>query len=243
MNEQYMADFMAVFSAVERWGPGSDQDTLKALQSLQIQPQHILDIGCGKGFATRILAQHTLADIVAVDNEPAALSELQHYAETHNITNRIKAVSASMTELPFASNTFDLIWCEASAYIMGFEQALQQWRPLLKDNGYLVISDLLWLTRQPSAEATNFWLAEYPDMQDLDERLSQIESAGYVRLDHFTLSEQAWRDYYVPVKARVAELKSEMPNSVALADIEREIAIFEQHLGEFGYQMFVLQAK
>ena len=80
-------------------------------------------------------------------------------------------------------------------------------------------------------------------MQGLDERLSQIESAGYVRLDHFTLSEQAWRDYYVPVKARVAELKPEMPNSVALADIEREIAIFEQHLGEFGYQMFVLQAK
>ncbi|MEI8633528.1 hypothetical protein P4S72_18590 [Vibrio sp. PP-XX7] len=59
-------------------------------------------------------------------------------------------------------------------------------------------------------------------------------------VDHFTLSEKAWIDYYQPLKERVAEVKTSMPDSTAIADLEREIAIYERYLGEFGYHMFVL---
>ena len=68
-----------------------------------------------------------------------------------------------------------------------------------------------------------------------------LSEAGFDVLDHFTSSEQAWHDYYQPLKARVAEVKASMPNSNAIADIEREIAIYEGYLGEFGYHMFVLR--
>lgn len=78
MNEhdQYMADFMTVFQRLERWGPSTDVDTLKALSTLPTIPTKIIDIGCGKGFSTRLLAKHTQAQIVAVDNEQSALDEL-----------------------------------------------------------------------------------------------------------------------------------------------------------------------
>jgi hypothetical protein len=56
-----------------------------------------------------------------------------------------------MTEMPFTQGSFDLIWAEASAYIMGVEQALEQWRPYLSDEGYLVISDLVWLSKNPQS--------------------------------------------------------------------------------------------
>jgi len=39
----YMADFMKVFSTLERWGPGSDADTLRALQQVPGKPQRIAD--------------------------------------------------------------------------------------------------------------------------------------------------------------------------------------------------------
>lgn len=240
-DDQYMADFMAVFSGVERWGPGSDDDSLRALRAVAHTPQRIVDIGCGKGFATRLLAQHTRAHITAVDNEPGALQALQQYLDQQGLSPRVQCVNASMTALPFGQAQFDLIWAEASAYVMGFEAALQQWQALLQHDGYLVISDLVWLTQQPSTEATAFWKQEYPDMQSVSLRLQQIQQAGYRLVDHFTLSEQAWRDYYQPLKARLTLLQPERPQSAALADIEREIAVFEQHLGEFGYQMFVLQ--
>lgn len=240
-HDQYMADFMTVFQALERWGPGTDADSLKALSQLPATPTSIIDIGCGKGFSTCLLAQHTQAEIVAVDNEQSALDKLGQRLAEQGLDARVTLSCASMTELPFSPASFDCIWSEAAAYIMGTEQALIQWRPLLKDTGHMVLSDLVWLTGAPSRDAAEFWNGEYPDMQTVEKRLSQIRQAGFKVIDHFTLSEQAWDDYYQPLKARVAEVKTSLPDSTAIADFEREIAIYERYLGEFGYHMFILQ--
>ena len=145
-HDQYMADFMTVFQTLERWGPGSDADSLKALSLLPITPQSMIDIGCGKGFATLLLAQHTKAQIVAVDNEQSALDELGERLIEQALDSRVTRRCASMTELPFSPESFDSVWSEGSAYIMGVEQALTQWRSLLKEHGCLVLSDLVWLT-------------------------------------------------------------------------------------------------
>ncbi|MEJ6475624.1 MerR family transcriptional regulator [Pseudoalteromonas piscicida] len=243
MNEhdQYMADFMTVFQHLERWGPSCDTDSLKALFTLPTTPTKIIDIGCGKGFSTCLLAKHTEAEIVAVDNEQSALDELTERLTEQGLDTRVTLSCASMTDLPFSPESFDCIWSESSAYIMGFKQALTQWHKLLTDKGFMVVSDLVWLTDNPNQEAIAFWAGEYPDMQTIEERLTQMRLAGFEVIDHFTLTEQAWHDYYQPLKARVADVKTSMPNSIAIADIEREIAIYERYLGEFGYQMFVLR--
>ena len=146
-----------------------------------------------------------------------------------------------MAALPFEEASFDLVWAEGSAYIMGVEQALKQWKLLLKSNGFMVVSDLVWLTDSPSNEAVQFWKDEYPDMQTVGKRLEQIQQEGFEVLDHFTLSQQAWLNYYKPLKDRITELKPSMKESEALSDLEREISIYEQYLTEFGYHMFVLQ--
>ncbi|TVQ72841.1 MAG: class I SAM-dependent methyltransferase [Oceanospirillales bacterium] len=243
MNEHddYMADFMTVFQTIERWGPGTDADSLKALALLPTTPQNIIDIGCGKGFSTSLLAQHTTAHITAVDNEQNALDELADRLTKLQLDTRVTLSCSSMTELPFTEECFDLIWSEGSAYIMGVEQALQQWRPLLKRKGCMVFSDLVWLTNTPSPEADEFWQQEYPDMKTVEKRLAQIQQAGFEVIDHFKLSEQAGFDYYNPLKERVIALKPSMPESLAIADLEREIAIYERYPTEFGYHMFVLQ--
>lgn len=243
MNEhdQYMTDFMKVFEPLDRWGPGCDFDSLKALSKLPTSPTKIIDIGCGKGFSTRLLAKNTRAQIVAVDNEQSALDQLRESLVEQRLDGLVTLSCASMTELPFTSKSFDCVWSEASAYIMGVEPALRQWRELLVDNGFMVISDLVWLTDTPNSEVAEFWEGEYPDMQTVEKRLAQMRQAGFEVIDHFTLSEQAWSDYYQPLKARVAEVKAGMPSSIAIADIEREISIYERHFPEFGYQMFTLQ--
>ena len=240
-HDSYMADFMVVFQALDYWSPGSDTDRKKALDLLPFTPKHVLDIGCGKGYASSLIAAQTGARVIATDNEPAALEQLQQRLKQQGLEQKVSTLCASMTELPFAAQSFDLIWAEASAYIMGVEKALQQWHPLLQIGGYLVISDLVWLTETPSPEAVTFWQQEYPDMQPLNRRLQQIEDSGFVLQDHFSLSPEAWQNYYQPLKARVAMLADTMPDSTALADIRHEINIYERFLGQFGYQMFVLQ--
>lgn len=245
MNEhdEYMADFMAVFQGLERWGPGSDEDTLKALSLLPIKPTNLIDIGCGKGLSTRLLAEHTNARIVALDNEQSALDDLGQRLAATGLDARVTLCCASMTELPFPSASFDCIWSEASAYIMGVEKALDQWQDALTDEGYMVISDLVWLTDKPCDSVSEFWNAEYPDMQTVEHRLTQIHHAGFEVIDHFTLSKKAWDNYSQPLQARVAEVKKRKQTSMAIADLERELSLYERHLAEFGYHMFVLRRR
>ncbi|MGI2258662.1 MerR family transcriptional regulator [Shewanella sp. GXUN23E] len=240
-HEQYMADFMKVFEALERWGPGSEADTLKALHAVPFAPQQLLEIGCGKGLATQVLAAHTQASITAMDNEDSALASLIQLADAAGFGNRINTINADMTDIPLPAGSFDLLWAEGSAYIMGVDQALQRWQPLLTDNGVLVLSDLVWLTDSPSEDAVAFWKQDYPAMTSVETRLNQAKATGYKVLNSFTLSEKAWRNYYQPLDARVQALQSQMPDSAALEAIAREVDIFKRRLGEFGYQFFVLQ--
>ncbi len=54
-----MNDFMRVFETLERWGPGSEEQTKDALSKLPYSPKNILEIGCGKGLSTAVLLQNT----------------------------------------------------------------------------------------------------------------------------------------------------------------------------------------
>jgi len=144
-----------------------------------------------------------------------------------------------MTELDFGLEKFDVIWAEASAYVMGIENALKKWKSLLKDDGTLVFSDLVWLIDDPSQEAIDHWKSDYPDLQSVDTRRSQIEKAGYELQHTFTVSEQAWRSYYEPLEQRLKEVASKMVGSQAVMDIHKEVDLYKSSLGEFGYQFFI----
>ena len=133
-----------------------------------------------------------------------------------------------MTELPFDKRSFDLMWAEGSAYIMGVEKALSAWKDLLSDNGYLMISDMVWRTDSPSKESIDFWNQEYPDIQLVQMRIEQMNKAGYQVVDHFPMSEEAWLNYYGPLGERVAELESEMAGSAAFKDIKHEVNLCTQ---------------
>jgi len=242
-HEQYMNDFMKVFETLTRWGPGSESETSKALASVPIEPTNILEIGCGKGLATLVLANKLSAKITSVDNEQSALDGLKKIVKNKGVAEKVEPICASMTDLPFENKSFDLIWSEASAYIMGVENALAKWKPLLSDNGVMVFSDLVLLDPNPSEAVKTFWHKEYPDIQTAETRRKQITAAGYEIISDFSFSQSAWDNYYLPLKKRVEELMPLMKDSAALKDIAAEVAFYLKHNSEYGYQMFVLKKK
>jgi len=179
--------------------------------------------------------------ITAVDNEQSALDHLSTGLEKERLKSRVKTLCVSMTDMPFEEMSFDLIWSENSAYVMGVENALKSWRQFLKADGILMISDLVWLTKTRSQEAVKFWENEYPDMQTIESRKSLFEANNLKIVDSFTISKLSWEYYYTPLKERINDVKGAMPDSSAINDISHEINIFEKYLGEFGYQMFILK--
>ncbi|MGO2319604.1 MAG: methyltransferase domain-containing protein [Vibrio toranzoniae] len=245
MNEHdsYMKDFMMVFERLERWGPGSQKDSLKAISLTAPETMtDILEIGCGTGTSTLLLAENSTAHITAVDNEPTAIEQLNKRIKCAQLNERISPIFASMTELPFQAKSFDAIWAEGCVYIMGMENALKQWKPLLKEHGVLMVSDLVWLTDLPDEETKQFWLADYPDIQTIPKRLALFKKQGYEVVEHFSLQIEAWKNYWFPLQQRVQELKPTMPDSQALLDIEKEIAIYEKGAAkDFTYQYFILK--
>jgi len=239
--EQYMKDFMRVFEDLERWAPGSEKEFVKALSLLPIEPENILEIGCGTGLGTALLAQNTKAHIVATDTESTAIQATENRCEELGLVDRVTVLNQSMDDLKFEQESFDLIWCEASAYVMGVEQALRSWSPLLKKNGFLVYSDLVYLVDSPSQECLDFWSREYPTMSTVEASLERAQNQSFEVTQHFSFERSSWANYYDPIKSKLAELKSELPDSAALADLNREVEIYEKFLGEFGYEFFLLR--
>ncbi len=243
VHEQYMADFEAIFQGLERLGPSNEGDSLKALRSLPIRSGDALEIGCGKGVTTTLLAKNSAFNLTALDNDEYCLSCLKEKVKDHSLEHRITTICASMTAMPFDRGQFDVLWSEGSAYIMGVKQALKGWKPFLKSNGYLVISDLVWLTDNPDAEAIEFWQQNYPDMVTSEQRIKEMMKAGYEVIESFTQSEQSWRNYLDPLSQKITQVEDEDFSSNTLNDLRKELQIHEQYLGQYGYQVFVLKNK
>jgi DNA-binding transcriptional MerR regulator/ubiquinone/menaquinone biosynthesis C-methylase UbiE len=242
-HEQYMHDFFVVFNELERWGPGSREDSIKAYNSIPITPTNILEIGCGNGVSTKLLAEISDATILAIDNEQSALNRLNKSIQNTPLTDKINTTCISMTELDFPDKGFDLIWCETSIYVMGVENALIDWKRLLTDDGILMFSDLIWLSDSPSKEALDYWNAEYPDMSNLEERVRLIKKCGYKLIESFTLTEESWQNYTNPIKQRLIDVENDYQDSKAITDIRNEVSFYDNYLGMFGYQVFIIKKK
>jgi ubiquinone/menaquinone biosynthesis C-methylase UbiE len=250
--------FFRIHEGLPRQAPGSEACTLQALDLTGFYGGidgttngaiNVLDVACGPGLHTLHLAR-ALPDarITGVDAHAPYLDELMNKIETHGFADRVQCQRADMKGLPFPDASFDLIWCEAAVYIMGFRNALESWRRLLKPGARMAISDLVWLQEDRPAEAIDYWTA-YPDMTTLEERRVVIKSAGYHSLGDFVLPEQAWMDpYYQPMQTRINALRQQYANDPVhgaqaedvLAASEKEITVFRNSGGSYGYAFFVM---
>jgi len=186
----------------ERQGPGSEEATLKALELIPYldEKTKILDIGCGTGGQTITLARNIEAQITAVDMLPQFLETLKIKAKENNLINRITAIEMLMDNLSFDEGSFDVIWSEGAIYNIGFEKGLSLWRKYLKDNGYIAVSEISWLTDSRPDEIHQYWVNAYPEIDTIDNKLSVIEKCGYTSVAHFALDDKCWIDnYYQPL--------------------------------------------
>ena len=155
-------DLEALFtlhSGIPREGPGSDEATREAIRRLPPLPSRprVFDLGCGLGKQTLVLARHFRTPIIAVDFHGPYLDQLRHSAEAEGLSDLIDTRLGRMEELEEQPGSVDLIWIEGAIYIIGFAAGLGLWRPLLRDDGFLVASEATRLTDDPPAEAQTFW--------------------------------------------------------------------------------------
>ena len=246
-NQRLFEIFLDVQCGLPRQGPGSDESTLEALSLCTELPERlaILDIGSGPGMQTVALAK-ALADghITAVDICQEYLDELKERAKAAKVAEHIEILAGDMNALPFPPQSFDLIWSEGAAYIMGFEKALVAWKRFLKSGGCIAVSELVWLRPDPPTEVAEFFGREYPAMTDVETLVVTIRASGYEPLGHFTLPDSAWwESYYTPLEAKLPSLYERYAGDEdALSIIKitrREIEMRRRFDNWYGYEFFV----
>ena len=240
--------FFEIHQGLPREGPGNFESTQKAYSQLtDLPPQPlILDLGCGPGMQTFHLLELSNGKIIAVDNHQPFLDQLDQEAVRKGVRDRLEIVNADLSALNFDRNSFDLIWAEGSAYSIGFENALRCWKPLLKEQGYLAVTEISWICSNPPEELKQFWAEEYPQMQDIESNRLIIQQAGYQEVDYFVLPESAWwEDYYTPLEQKLITLSQKYKDDAEkLAVIEfnqREIDIYRQYSADYGYVFYLMQ--
>lgn len=107
----------------------------QVVEKLGIRPgQQILDLGCGNGWATRLLAKSTPgAGAVGIDVSPGMIARAE---ELHSYTIRARYEVGRFEELPLDDQKFDRIFSmEAMYYATDLPKALSEAHRVLKDGG------------------------------------------------------------------------------------------------------------
>ncbi len=244
-DDAYFKALLTFYESMPRLGPGDDRYTRFLYRLLTDLPDcpRIADMGCGNGSQTIVLAGEG-GDVTAVDLNGIFFSRLLNRAEKLGLSNRIHVLETSMDALPDGVGPFDLIWSEGAVYFVGFARGLRLWKPLLKDGGYIVVSEATWLTDSPPAGLKSFWDTEYPAMQTRSANEAVIRDAGYRWIGSVLLPEEAWAQYYRPQIGQIAALRTAGVDGImeqVISDIEKEIEIFNRYRGLYGYVFYLMQ--
>jgi ubiquinone/menaquinone biosynthesis C-methylase UbiE len=237
----------AFYERLERKAPGSASSTRKALSLLPGLPPkpRVADFGCGSGVATLVLAEATGGEVTAVDIHQPFLDRLEARAARAGISDRVRTLQADMADPPLGDGSFDLVWSEGAIYLMGLEAGLNRWRRLLQPEGYLAVTEVAWLTRQPPARAAEFWAAEYPGIATIDEHLATFRRARFEPVSHFVLPAEDWERYYSPLQVELEQFRSshegDRDAEAFAADLDREVAMWREYGDSYGYVFFLAQ--
>ncbi len=206
----------------------------------------MVDLGCGPGRQTLVLAQELRAPITAVDNHAPFLAELEAEVERRGLRPLVKTRCDDFGQLDDAPGSYDLLWSEGAIYHLGWSGGLNRWRPLLTPGGLMAVTEATWLTDAPPAPAAAFWREAYPTMGTIASNAAVARDAGYRVLDTFTLPASAWWDeYYRPLQERMAALRAEAATDPALAEViastAREIELYTRFGDSYGYVFYLLR--
>ena len=238
-----------LFYDLPRQGPGTPEYTRTAVEATGLHRSdsaRVLDVGCGSGASTLVLAGAYPFHVLAVDVSQELLNRLDARVAEQPVRGSIETRCISMFDLAFDDGEFDAIWSEGAVYFLGFAEGLRRWRSFVRPGGFVVLSELTWLTETPSPEVAAFWREAYPAMTTVRANCSAAEALGYRMLEPIVCGEDAfWPRFYEPLEARVAALEPlhepGTPEHALLEENRREIALYRKYSDQYSYVFYLCE--
>ena len=156
--------------------------TIEIANLAQLESQHsVLDVGCGLGGSARYIATKFGCSVMGVDLTEEYIDVANKLTEFVNLSDKVSFKQASALELPFSSESFDVVWTEHTQMnISDKGKFYSELSRVLKPNGRLVFHDIFGTDNTPFYPTP--W-AEQVSMSSLctqDEAKNAIEKSDLV---------------------------------------------------------------
>lgn len=111
--------------------------------ALPIEPgDRVLEVACGDGVYSHWLAERVGPDgqVVASDRSEGYLDRAQRVASGDDDPTSVQFVRADLSQMPFADETFDLVWCAQSLYSLPDPvEALSRMKRVVRSGGVVAV--------------------------------------------------------------------------------------------------------
>lgn len=147
--------------------PGGFEITDKAVSFCSFLPgTRILDIGCGSGATVNYLTHHYGFDVSGIDINPGTIA-------------KGNVIHATGENIPFDDHSMDGVMMECSFSLMkNQEKVLEECHRILKQGGYLVISDMYALGEPATLTGS------LGRLENKDTIMGMISKGGFIT-EHF----------------------------------------------------------
>jgi len=168
-NPHYGDRIISFLEAI--WGegflsPGGPDEVAWVLEGLDLRGKRVLDIGCGSGGITALLAYgYGAGEVIGIDVEAPVCAAARAFAARKGVSGRVVIKQVEPGPLPFGDGTFEIVFSKDSIiHIADKESLAREVFRVLRPGGWFVASD--WLTSKdgkPSAA-----MRYYLECEDLD---------------------------------------------------------------------------
>lgn len=178
---------------------------LERLDVVRLQPQTVLDVGCGTGFVTEgLLKRYSKAQVIALD---FALPMLRHAKRRGTWLRRPRCLCADAERLPLADDSVDLIFSNATIqWCNSLPDTFGEFLRILRPGGLLMFTsfgpDTLKELRQSWSQADGYsHVSRFIDMHDVGDDLLRARFADPVLdAERMTLTYAEVRDLMQDLK-------------------------------------------
>ena len=246
-KDKYIRALIELHLGLERQGPGDTDYSnyiISKLPELPTNPR-IVDIGCGTGAGTLILAEKYKSKVRAVDFSQEFLEELEDRAKLRGLEHLVETIECDMGNLDLEPGSIDLLWSEGAAYNITFDGALKTWRPLMASNGIAVISEMNYFTNEVPEPVNAFMQNAYPAIKTQPDNSDIINLSGFEVLGVHRLPSKAWWDnYYEPLRNNIEIFKDSNDSIMqsVISETEDEMKFFKSYEKVYGYSYYIMKA-
>jgi len=217
---------MAKYVGLSVLHPGGFDSTKRLLNKCTIdKSKRVLDIACGKGTTSILVAKKFGCKVVGTDICPDLIKEAKELAKRNKVEHLVDFEIADATKLPFNDNEFDITIAQAMLVLIDKKDSvIKESLRVSKPNGLASWIELTWqknptedFMRQVSDEICAYCMLNVKNAEDwnklfLDSGAQQLNTEiypmhfsgflGMIRDEGFVNSIRVFRKYLIDKKIR-----------------------------------------